>query len=62
MGEDNREGQLGLGHLYPTEFPELILTLKNIGERIDTIECGYKHSIAKSTLGKVYTWGSSSKG
>ncbi len=23
-GEDNNEGQLGLGHTYPTEYPELI--------------------------------------
>ena len=24
FGEDNSDGQLGLGHVYPTEFPELI--------------------------------------
>lgn len=62
FGEDNQDGQLGLGHIYPTEFPELIHCFKDVGERIDSIECGFKHAIAKSTLGKVYTWGSSNKG
>jgi alpha-tubulin suppressor-like RCC1 family protein len=62
FGEDNSDGQLGLGHTYPTEYPELIQCLKDIGERIDSIECGYRHAIAKSSLGKIYTWGSSNKG
>lgn len=62
LGEDNSEGQLGLGHIYPTEFPELIQCFRDIGERIDSIECGYKHVIAKSSLGKIYTWGSGNKG
>jgi myosin-5 len=48
--------------VYPTEFPELIACFRDIGERIDTIECGFKHAIAKSSLGKIYTWGSSNKG
>ena len=26
------------------------------------MECGYKHVIAKSTLGKIYTWGWGAKG
>jgi myosin-5 len=38
------------------------MIFKDIGERIDAIECGYKHVIAKSSLGKVYTWGWGSKG
>ena len=62
MGKDNSEGQLGLGHTYPRDVPDLILSLKEVGERIDTLECGYKHVIAKSSLGKVYTWGWGSKG
>ena len=62
FGEDNSDGQLGLGHTYPTEFPELIPCFRDIGEKIDTIECGFKHSIAKSSLGKLYTWGSSNRG
>ena len=55
FGEDNSDGQLGLGHIYPTEFPELIQCFRDIGERIDTIECGFRHAIAKSSLGKIYT-------
>lgn len=62
FGEDNSDGQLGLGHTYPTEYPEIINCFRDIGEKIDSIECGFKHSIAKSSLGKIYTWGSSSKG
>ena len=62
LGKENSEGQLGLGHTFSREIPELLLSLKDIGERIETIECGYKHVIAKSSLGKVYTWGWGSKG
>lgn len=61
-GKDNSEGQLGLGHTYPREVPDLITSLRDIGEKIDTVECGYKHVIAKSTLGKVYTWGWGARG
>jgi len=35
----------------------LITCFKEAGERIDSIECGFRHCIAKSTLGKVYAWG-----
>ncbi len=62
IGKDNTEGQLGLGHTYPRDVPELIMSLKDIGERIESIECGYRHTIAKSSLGKVYTWGWGAKG
>ena len=62
LGKDNSEGQLGLGHIYPRDVPELLSSLKDIGERIDSLECGYKHVIAKSTLGKIYTWGWGAKG
>ena len=57
VGQDNSDGQLGLGHVYPNDIPELITCFKDTGERIDSIECGFRHAIAKSTLGKVYTWG-----
>lgn len=35
----------------------MVSCLREIGERIDSIECGFRHAIARSTLGKVYTWG-----
>lgn len=57
VGKDNQDGQLGLGHFYPNDIPELVTCFKEAGERIDSIECGFRHSIARSTLGKVYTWG-----
>ena len=62
LGKDNSEGQLGLGHIYPRDVPELILSLKDIGERIDQVECGYRHVIARSSLGKIFTWGWGMKG
>jgi myosin-5 len=62
IGRDNSEGQLGLGHTYPREVPELLSSLKDIGERIETIECGYRHVLALSSLGKLYTWGWGARG
>ena len=41
---------------------ELLSSLKDIGERIEALECGYKHVIAKSSLGKIYTWGWGARG
>ena len=40
----------------------MISSFKDNGERIDQLECGYKHVIARSTLGKIYTWGWGAKG
>ena len=48
---------MGLGHRYPNDIPEIVICFKEAGERIDSIECGFRHAIARSTLGKVYTWG-----
>lgn len=48
--------------MYPRDIPELITSLKDVGERIDALECGFRHVIAKSTLGKVFTWGWGGKG
>jgi len=62
FGRDNSEGQLGLGHIYPRDVPELIVCLKEAGERIDSLECGFRHAVARTTLGKVYTWGWGSRG
>lgn len=62
FGKDNTDGQLGLGHVYPNDIPELIACFKEAGERIDQVECGFRHVIARSTLGKVYTWGWNSHG
>ena len=55
FGQATAQGQLGHGDYNPKPFPELIVALKNV--RVQSIVCGYKHTIAKTTLGKVYTWG-----
>ena len=62
FGKDNNCGQLGHGDLKPREVPTLVKALKFQGERINAISCGFKHVICKSNRGKVYTWGSGSKG
>jgi len=48
--------------MEPREVPTVIEELKDLGVRVTTISCGFKHVICKSSLGKVYTWGSGSKG
>jgi len=58
FGKSNINGELGLGDFKPRILPETIKTLADSGEKITQIACGYKHCIAKSTLGKVFTWGS----
>ena len=57
FGQAASAGQLGHGDTIPRIFPEVILGLKNSGVRIQTVSCGYMHVVAKSTRGKVYTWG-----
>ena len=61
-GTFNAHGQLGLGHTKPVANPELVQYFKEIKERVEQIECGYKHVIARTSLGKVFTWGSSKMG
>ena len=60
LGSDNQEGELGHGDKTPRKIPCLIEALSN--EKIDGIECGYRHVLCKTTLGKVYTWGWGIKG
>ena len=35
----------------------MIQSLKEAGEKVDTIDWGFGHVIAKTSLGKIYTWG-----
>lgn len=62
FGKDNSEGQLGLGDIQPRNVPTLIESFKNLGEKIVTISCGFKHVICKSTLGKIFVWGAGDMG
>jgi alpha-tubulin suppressor-like RCC1 family protein len=54
MGSENNEGQLGHGDLKIRPSPTLIESLRNSGDKITAVECGFKHAIAKSSLGKVF--------
>lgn len=58
----NTEGQLGLGDCLYRRQPTLIGSLKKQGEKIIEISCGFDHVIARSTLGKTFTWGAGHKG
>ena len=54
-GFDNSEGQLGLGDKNQRPYPCLIETLKM--EKVSSVECGFKHTICRTSLGRVYSWG-----
>jgi len=57
MGMSNKYGQLGHGD-YENRFkPTILEYFKLNSERINQISCGYKHVVAKSVLGRVYSWG-----
>lgn len=62
MGRTNKYGQLGHGDYQPRLHPELIKYFVNNSERICQISCGYKHCVAKSNVGRAYTWGFGAKG
>lgn len=55
LGSNNSNGQLGHGDRSPRSTPTLVLYLKKQGEKISNISCGYRHVVAKSTLGKLFT-------
>jgi myosin-5 len=57
FGINNHEGQQGHGDCEARITPELILSLKNAGEKVTGVACGFLHSICRTSLGKVYTWG-----
>lgn len=62
LGCNNGNGQLGHGDTIPRSSPTMILSLKKQGEKVASVCCGYRHVIARSTLGKLYTWGNGSDG
>ena len=56
FGTSNHFGQLGTGDFNPRPHPEMIIT--NVEhDKIVQISCGYKHTIAKGSSGRVYSWG-----
>jgi len=62
MGKSNKYGELGIGSFSPRYSPTPIEFFFLNRERINQISCGFKHSVAKSTTGRVYTWGCGCKG
>ena len=62
MGKSNKYGELGVGDFNPRYGPTPIDFFKYNYERINQISCGFKHCVAKSSTGRVYTWGCGCKG
>ena len=62
MGKSNKYGELGVGDFSPRYAPTPLQFFFLNKERINQISCGFKHSVAKSTTGRVYTWGCGCKG
>ena len=62
MGKSNKYGELGVGDFNPRYGPTPIDFFNLNLERINQISCGFKHCVAKSTTGRVYTWGCGCKG
>ena len=62
MGKSNKYGELGVGDFNPRYGPTPIDFFNLNFERINQISCGFKHCVAKSSTGRVYTWGCGCKG
>ena len=56
-GKTNKFGQLGHGDNNPRYRPFLIEFFTINQERVAQVSCGYKHCVAKTNTGKVFTWG-----
>ena len=57
FGKDNSAGQLGFGDTFVRESPTLIQSIKDDGEKVTQVFCGFKHVICKTSLGRIYVWG-----
>lgn len=53
----NSLGELGLGDYISRSEPMVVNFLIEKKEKIADVECGFKHVLARDTLGKVYSWG-----
>ena len=61
---ENFAGQLGLGDNKTRFVPNLIASLRNDKRhgRIVAISCGHQHVLARTSTGKLYSWGGNSDG
>lgn len=57
FGSNNSEGQLGQGDFASRAIPELVMSLRNAGEKVTGVACGFQHSVCRTSLGKLYAWG-----
>jgi alpha-tubulin suppressor-like RCC1 family protein len=48
-------GQLGVGDLEDRNAPTLVTTLA--GNQVTLLACGWRHTLAVTATGQVYTWG-----
>ena len=62
MGKKNNKGELGHGDFVVRNEPKIIKVFIENGDKIISVKCGYKHTIALASNGKVYSWGSNSHG
>jgi myosin-5 len=58
----NEYGQLGLGDTEPRSSPTLVSFFKENNEKVIEVSCGNKHAIARTNIGRIYTWGLNSEG
>lgn len=54
---DNWAGELGLGDRRPRKVPTLINWFTDRNEKIMSVSCGHKHTLAQTTVGKIFAWG-----
>jgi len=57
FGKENSEGQLGTGDTLPKVIPTIIEVFRKNGEKVSNVSCGFKHTICKTSSGKIYSWG-----
>lgn len=53
----NKYGELGSGDTTERTRPVLVSALRELNEKIVEISCGFKHTVARSALNRVYVWG-----
>ena len=53
----NGYGELGHGDTVARPKLTLVRYLREQGEKVVEVSCGFKHSICRTALNKVYTWG-----
>ena len=62
MGHNNVAGELGTGDFLPRYVPTKLMRLAKSGQVVAQVSCGFKHTVARTTSGKVYTWGWGERG